>query len=145
MYKTILVPVDFSDQSKTLVKKATQFALENKATLIIAHVSEVAYIDGGYETYLYTGYDTVAHNSDMAKINELKELAHSLGLEDVVTEIATSTSIVGTILYEFCENYPVDLIVIGSSKNKKIQHFLLGDIAANIVRHSKCDVFVNKL
>ncbi len=144
MYKNILVAVDLKDKSEELVLKAAKFANTNDADLIIVHVFEAAYLDGGFEAYLYSGIDAANHSVSQGRMNELYDYAKSLGVKNVNTKVVTSTSVSGCINYELEESYDIDLIVIGHSQKEGVAKVISGNIPAAVVRNSKCDVFVVK-
>lgn len=144
MWDTILVPVDLTQSSEKIVKKAVSFARTNRATLILCHVSEIAYVEGSYENFLYTGVDHKNHSIDQLRMEELKKYVIDLGHNDVQTMLLSSTSVSGCIIYEVCADYKIDLIVVGGSLQSKLKSFVLGTTASHITKNATCDVFVVK-
>ncbi len=142
MYKNILVSVDLKDRSKDIVTRAVDFAKANNAHLMIVYIFEAAYLEGGFEAYLYSGVDQATHGVNQEKLKELVDHAKSLGCENVVSKIITSTSVSGCINYELEENYDIDLIVMGHSARQGLSRAIGGHIPSTVVRNSKCDVFV---
>ncbi len=47
-----------------------------------------------------------------------------------------------TAILNRAEETKANLIVVGSNKVSAVEHFLLGNVAANILRHAPCSVFV---
>lgn len=63
------------------------------------------------------------------------------GVADVTSVLATAPS-PATEIISFAEKERVDLIVIGSRGRGANGRFFLGSVAANVVRHSPCCVYV---
>ncbi len=142
MYKNILVAVDLKEHSEKIVKKAAEFAFANNADLIIVHVFEAVYLEGGFDAYLYNGFNRETHGANQVILNDLKDIAMAMGCKNVLTKVVTSTSVSGCINYELEEEYDIDLIVIGHNKKQGISKVVAGNIPSTVVRNSKCDVFV---
>lgn len=109
MYKHILVAVDLSDESPTLLKKAVEVAKKHEAQLSIIHV-DVNFSD------LYTGLIDVNMSSMQDRISgetqqALMQLAESLDYP--VSEKLSGSGDLGQVLSDAIEQYDVDLLVTG--------------------------------
>jgi nucleotide-binding universal stress UspA family protein len=71
------------------------------------------------------------------------ELFKSLGVNQVSTVLATAPSPAQEIV-AFAEKEKVDLIIIGSRGRNATQRFHIGSVAASVVSHTPCCVYVVK-
>lgn len=135
MYKNILVPVAFGEDSDTRVQSASAVAkklAEDGARVTFLHVLEQ--IPGYAASYLPPDYIAQARKSIE---NELEDIASAVpgGIGIVVSGHS------GRTILDWAEDNPVDLIVIASHQ-PGMQDLLLGSTAAQVVRHARCSVHV---
>ncbi|MDU8923543.1 universal stress protein UspA [Pasteurellaceae bacterium LIM206] len=109
MYKHVLVAVDLSDESSTLVKKAAGVAQRHGAKLSIIHV-DVNFSD------LYTGLIDVNMSSMQDRISTetqqaLLHLADQAGYP--ITEKLSGSGDLGQVLSDAIDQYGIDLLVTG--------------------------------
>lgn len=76
-------------------------------------------------------------------LERAREQLKQYGVADVTSVLATALSPASEII-SFAEKERVDLIVIGSRGRGANGRFFLGSVAANVVRHSPCCVYVVK-
>ena len=124
MYKTIIVPTDFSDEESTIqsLKRADKLS-ENGSILLLHAVEEPA------------GYD----------ISQTREtLGNWLTKSGVEAEIEVRSdgSSYHNIIQSAKEN-KADLILINSHK-PELKNYLLGSTAGKVVRHAPCSVLVER-
>ncbi|MDX7987358.1 universal stress protein [Xenorhabdus sp. 12] len=140
MYKTILVPVDISEEDLTnkAVESALKIAKETGAKIHFLHVLPISSaIINAYAL----GYMEIKDKATIKAEQALKALADSMDLpiSDISysiafgsprDEIASTASEIGA-----------DLIVIGSRRPNITTH-LLGSNASGVVRYAKTSVLV---
>ena len=137
--KKILLPIDFSDGSKELLKYATYFAEKFSATIFIVSVVEFPF------TYSYYEFDP------LDKIAEFKgnvmDYAHKqmeAFLEDnrnqltVPVESSILTGRVAEELIRSAENESVDMIIIGTHGYKGLDRMIFGSVAAKVIKLAPC-------
>jgi nucleotide-binding universal stress UspA family protein len=140
----VLVPVDGSKHSTEGIKVASHFAKSKNAQVhILTVIPSVADID-----LELSASDRDRLLESMKKRGEellakAAELIKSLGVNHVNTILATAPSPAQEIV-AFSEKEKIDLVVIGSRGKNANQKFHLGSVAANVVRHSHCCVYVVK-
>ena len=140
----VLVPVDGSRYSSEGIKVAAHYAkTKNAQVYIMTVIPSVADI----ELELSASERDRLLESMKKRGEELlvkaAELIKSLGVNQVNTVLATAPSPAQEIV-AFAERERVDLIVIGSRGRNATQRFHIGSVAANVVSHTPCCVYVVK-
>lgn len=140
----VLVPVDGSKYSMEGIKVASHFAKTEDAEItiitIIPYISDVDLElspperDRLLESMKSRGEDVLKKAVDLLK---------SRGITKVNTILSTAASPAQEIV-TVAEKEKIDLIIIGSRGMGATARFFLGSVAANVVRHSSCCVYVVK-
>ncbi len=140
----VLVPVDGSKYSSEGIKVASHYAKSKNAEVylmtVIPSVSDIdleltaSERDRLLESMKRRGEDILSKESEFIK---------NLGVSHVNTVLATGPSPAQEIV-AFAEKEKVDLIVIGSRGRTASQRFHIGSVAANVVSHTPCCVYVVK-
>lgn len=141
-YKIILVAIDFSVSSSTVIRRAVDVAKRNSADLSLIHVVE--YIpppDMAYETAISP--DWVINQDVMARHAEskLEKFCEKHNLSKV-----RQTVVVGAPKYEICNyarEHGCDLIVMGAHGLHGIR-LLLGSTTNGVLHEMPCDVLAVK-
>ena len=140
-YKNILVAIDFSEASKTVIRRAIDVARRNEAALTLIHVVE--YLpppDVAYETSMLPNWaidetELVKHAETM-----LERFCAKHQLE------VTRTVVVGTPKYEICKyvrEHGCELIIMGAHGLRGIR-LLLGSTTNGVLHEMPCDVLAVK-
>ena len=138
--KSILVPMDFSESSKTALNYALAVARQFKAAMTVLHVVEpVATPD-------------FAPSFPLALENDQLMAAARGELESAVKAARIPRGTVKTILVRFGRSFheiveaartcKVDLIIISTHGYTGLKHALLGSTTERVVRHAPCPVLV---
>ncbi|MGI9479593.1 MAG: universal stress protein [Hyphomicrobiaceae bacterium] len=136
MYKNVLVPIDLAhkEQAGAMIRTALATAADDaKMTLFFAMPEIPIVLD----------LQLPAGSADKAKADaeeQLRELAKSSGAPET-TSVATAVGRPHHKILEVAEERQVDLIVMASHQ-PGLADYLLGSVAANVVRHAKCSVHV---
>jgi len=137
MYKHILVAVDGSETSNLALKESIKLAKEQHAALRLIHVVD--------ETPAYmiveAPYPIRQYQEALRKAGE-KELTDCAAMvRDKGVIFDTKLAIVETITQRICdlineeaEQWPADLIVIGTHGRRGFNHLLLGSVAEGVIR-----------
>ncbi|MCB1878912.1 MAG: universal stress protein [Gammaproteobacteria bacterium] len=135
-YRNVLVAVDFSDDSKAVVRKAQEISARNQATLNLLHVVE-------YTSSMYAGDIPLPEDLNLDK--DLAEQAavklKALAAEMQISEAAqyVEIGIPKREIVRLAEERGADLIVVGSHGRHGLQ-LLLGSTANGVLHQAKCDV-----
>lgn len=136
MYKNILVPIDLAhkDQADAMIKTALAIGgADVKITLFYA-IPEIPAV---------LGLQLPPDATETAKTDveaELNALAASSGASQKIS-VATRFGRPHQKILALTEEQSIDLIVMASHQ-PGLADFLLGSVAANVIRHAKCSVHV---
>jgi nucleotide-binding universal stress UspA family protein len=143
--KKILVPTDFSKSAQQAIDVATDIAKKSKAELILLHVVED--VSGSsfsidpqigpsdrWEDRIFTMKLIEKSKKQLAKVTE--DLSGN-GLR-IKQELRVGTPFHGmrTVITE----HKVDLVVMGTAGNTKMQEMIIGTNTEKVVRHAHCPV-----
>ena len=143
--KKILVPTDFSKPAQIAIDVAGDIARKANAQLILLHVVEEASgtsfnitgevdVSAGWEDKLFTMKLIERSKKQMAKVYEEVK---STGVK-VKQELRVGTAFHG--MRDIIMEQKVDLVVMGTAGQTKLQEMIIGTNTEKVVRHSKCPV-----
>ena len=135
----VLVPIDFSDYSKSALKYAVNFVKYFKANLILVYVVEPVIYPPDFSMG-QIAIPSVDLEMDKRAIEELNKLAE----QEIPTEIKVK-SIVKTgkpfiEIIETAAEEDIDLIIIATHGHTGVEHILFGSTAEKVVRKAPCPV-----
>jgi nucleotide-binding universal stress UspA family protein len=138
-FRKILVPTDFSDESRRALHRAVDW-LADDGELLVCHV-----IDDTPMTYGYVGRtpSLAQMRAEMTEAAE-EELAAFAGHGPDHLDIATYIlhgSPAGQILH-LADQKDVDLIVMSTHGRTGLPHMLIGSVTEKVVQKAPCPVFV---
>jgi nucleotide-binding universal stress UspA family protein len=143
--KKILVPTDFSKQAQIAIDVASDIARKANAEIILLHVVEDVAggsfsVEGQIETsdrwedkifvmkLIERGKKLLAKSTDDLKAAGVK----------VRQELRLGTPFHG--MRTIIEEHKVDLVVMGTAGNTKMEEMIIGTNTEKVVRHSRCPV-----
>ncbi|MCI0748019.1 MAG: universal stress protein [Verrucomicrobia subdivision 3 bacterium] len=137
--RTIVVPVDFSPESKKALQYASKLAAKLGSGLQLVHVVEPAsFVDDLPNIAL------LRPDQEVAK--EARVRLQSLMTDEVDRSIPVQAAVrIGKPYHEivsFAKTGDADLIVISTHGYTGLKHALLGSTAERVVRHATCPVLV---
>lgn len=137
--KVIVVPVDFSVESKKALRYASKLAAQFGSVLRLVHVVEPAPFLNDVPNVIITRSEAEVSKESLNKLQ-------SLAQEEIEELIPVQTEVrVGKPYHEIVSAAKVlgaDLIVIATHGYTGLKHALLGSTAERVVRHAKCPVLV---
>lgn len=137
--KKILVPIDFSDYSKSALRYAVNFSKNFKAEMILIYVVEPVIYPPDFSMG-QIAIPSVNTEWDKRANQELDKLAKE-NIPDTVsfkTIIKTGKPFVEIV--ETANDLDVDLIIIATHGRTGIEHILFGSTAEKVVRKAPCPV-----
>jgi nucleotide-binding universal stress UspA family protein len=142
--KTILVPIDFSDETLKVVKAAVHLAKPFLSRIILMHASEpspqLLGIGPGSDAIPITPTQETPSPPDYTEsLASLQEMISATGLTSTTVELQGSA--VDLILAQ-AETSRVDLIVLGSHRRGPLSHLFLGSVADGILQRARCPVLI---
>jgi len=145
--KKILVPTDFSPNSKKALNYAVRLARTVQGRLLLLHVVEVPEFSGllpeasswqlDYQEIRKT-FDSAIQQAD----DKLNQLARRVAEEKIEVEAKVCQGCPDEEIVKTAQEEEVDLIVITTHGYTGLKHFLLGSTAEKVVRIAPCLVLV---
>jgi len=144
--RKLLVPTDFSANSKKALIYAVRLAQRNNSSLILFHVFEPPeFVRQLPQDYSYESNEEMRKLFDAASRRSEERLVKlSRDVQGSNVKIETSQCL-GTPYEEivkFAKEKEVDLIVIATHGYTGLKHFLLGSTAERVVNVSPCPVLI---
>ena len=136
--KRILVPVDFSSNSKRALDYAHGLAQKFDAALHLVHVCETpAMITPALDAYAIAYSDWSQRLGEEAE-KQLNTMTPALRDVNVTTEVLFGPP--APAIIEAADRNDADLIVMGTHGHGPLMHVLMGNVAERVVRTSSCPV-----
>ena len=137
--KKVLVPIDFSDYSKSALKYAVNFSKMFNAEMILVYVVEPVIYPPDFSMGQIAMPSVNTEWDERAK-DELEKLAKNeiFGIKNVKTLIKTGKPFVEII--ETAKAEDADLIIIATHGHSGVEHILFGSTAEKVVRKAPCPV-----
>ncbi len=139
--KTILVPIDFSDNSKKALRYAIPFAQQFNATLILMYVVEPTIYPSDFG-FGQIGFPNVEKELQEKAAEEMRELIASLVPSTVQSYSVVDSGIPFVEITSFAQKKNIDLIIVATHGTTGVEHILFGSTAEKIIRKSPCPVLV---
>jgi nucleotide-binding universal stress UspA family protein len=149
MYKCILAAVDGSDTSNRALEEAIKLAKDQQPTLRLIHVVDDAAAYLMMETpdqvpYLIAEYQKALREGGQQLLSTCAARVRAAGLEPEtkMRTIETLDQHVYDAVAEEAEQWPVDLIVIGTHGRRGFRRLMLGSVAEGALQLCQCCLFV---
>lgn len=137
--KTILVPVDFSDNSLAALRYSIRFAARFGAALRIIHVIEPpTFMSNIQNVPLVLSNEQVAAQTH----KELDSLVASHVPDSITSSKVVRTGVPYDEIVSEARQTGVDLIIIATHGYSGLKHAVMGSTAERVVRHAPCPVLV---
>lgn len=143
-FSKILVAIDGSETSLKAAEYGIEFAKKYNAKLIILHIIHI-HAAGLMYTTESTFKQFIEKNKKESEewFNTISKKAKEQGVEIKTETVEEIYSVPGAIIKR-AEEENVDIIIIGGTGKSGFKKLLLGSVATDVVRYSKCPVFVIK-
>ena len=150
-YKNILVPIDFTDESKAGLKTAITLAQKTDATLHLLHVidelspSQIP-IDGDV---LAKKNKEVRYNAYTLKlidkrIQDFEKLKHEFDSKDVEMHLIVDVGEFQEKFENYLKEHTIELVIMGTSGETAFSEFYTGNHAARAMRAANVPTLVVK-
>lgn len=138
-WRRILVPLDFSLASLRALHEAVALAKEIGAQILLLHVVEPNPFPTGMDGGVLTMPDNVvaSHAKD-----HLPRVAKRFVPKSIRISSLVSHGRAASVIVDVAEKNNVDLIVLSTHGHTGLERLLMGSTAEQVVRHTKCPVFV---
>jgi len=135
----ILVPIDFSDYSKSALKYAVNFCKNCKADMFLIYVVEPVIYPPDFSMG-QIAIPSVNSEWDERARQELDKLAKEEIPSSVTVKTIIKTGKPFVEIVETASELDVDLIIIATHGRSGVEHILFGSTAEKVVRKAPCPV-----
>jgi nucleotide-binding universal stress UspA family protein len=143
MYTKILVPVDGSETSLQGLRHAILLAKDQKAALRLLHVVHDYLVAEGRHGLVKSGeLLKELREHGQAILNEAVASARKQGVAADTETVESPMGPVGAAIAEYAEQWPADLIVIGTHGRRGIRRLVMGSDAEYVVRTTRVPVLL---
>jgi universal stress protein A len=135
---SIVVPVDFSDASETLLRSAINVARSYGAEIRLLHVYQDVFSVLSMRTFDLS--EEVVENVMLKEIEtKFDQLMQSIPSDVPIARVLRKGETAEEIL-DYVKEIDADLIVISTNARSSIEQFFIGSITQRIVRYASCPV-----
>mgnify|MGYP005840616831 CR=1 FL=1 len=137
--KKVLVPVDFSDYSKSSLRYAVNFAKLFNAEIYLIYVVEPVVYPPDFSMG-QIAIPSIDVEIDKRALEELTNLAKKEIPPDVKSQVVVKSGKPFVEIIETAVSEDIDLIIIATHGHSGIEHVLFGSTAEKVVRKAPCPV-----
>jgi nucleotide-binding universal stress UspA family protein len=137
----ILVAIDFSDATETIVLQAEKIAAALSATVWLLHVAEPEPDFIGYQPGPQTERDFLAErfHAEHRSIQQIADRLRTTGLETTALLIQGATA---ETIVDQASKLKVDMIIVGSHGRGAMYQLLVGSVSEGVLRVAACPTLV---
>jgi len=141
MKNTILIAVDLSESTESVIKKGMELAIKMEASVILSSVIPM-YVDylQSQMSMVPTPWDEIYTAQKEAAIKELKLVQDKF--PGIPIEIYVEVGNAKDVVIDKATKEKVDYIVVGTHGRTGFSHVVMGSTAEYIVRHATMPVMV---
>lgn len=139
--KKILVPIDFSDNSKKALRYAIPFAQQFNASLILMYIVEPTIYPSDFG-FGQVGFPDVEKELHEKAISEMSALIESVVPAALKSETKVGSGIPFVEITTYAKEEDVDMIIVATHGRTGVEHILFGSTAEKIIRKAPCPVLV---
>lgn len=144
--KNILIPIDFSDVSETLVMEACSFADEMPVSVKLLHVVEPYYDAVGFYPEVQPMWPMpilqTKENVLIERQKRLAALAAKFAGRLPQPECLVHVGLPAEEIIRVANESSTDMLIIGSHGHGALYHLLLGDVSQVVMRKVNCPVLI---
>ena len=130
----ILLPVDGSEGSSQAIEMAKEMAKKFDAHIILFNSADIRPQASAHYAYDNIIVDAMKKNSDLIICDAEKEL------KDFDVESIKVIGRAGDKIVDYCENNPVDLIIMATRGIGAVERFFVGSVTTYVLHHSPVPV-----
>jgi nucleotide-binding universal stress UspA family protein len=139
---TVVVAVDFSENSKTAVRMAAELVRLRHGRVHLLHVVPDVFHAPWMAEAPGVDFDRLREQWVEDARTQLVTLAAGEGLDPRHVTIAIAVGAPAMQVVQYAKEHAADTIVLGSHGHGPIRRFMLGSVADRVLRHATCPVTV---
>ena len=135
MFKTIVLALDGSEESRQALPLATELARQDGARIVIAHVEQDVVGKGG---------GPIPATEDEIQA-EIRKQAEELSADGIETSVQMRNVMLGGpahAIAEIADGANADLIVVGTRGHSAVAGLFLGSVTQRLLHIARCPVLV---
>jgi nucleotide-binding universal stress UspA family protein len=137
-FRTILVPIDFSEHASKALDLAIQLAETHSARIELLHSFPVVLPPlSPYDTIYPTDFTAKCREAAEAKLSEWREKVRAAGIDVHAKATPEPPS---EAIPQHAKELGADLIVMGTRGLSGLKHVMLGSVAERTLRGAPCPV-----
>lgn len=144
--KKILVPIDFSPNSKNALRIAAEIAVKGNARLELFHANVATIYSMPLSEYVPSANYAEDEEYDEAVARELEklkmEVCEMAAFSKLKVDIRVEEGFLHSCIRKVAEEDKVDLVVMGTKGASGMQEFLVGSNTEKVIRTAPCPVLV---
>jgi nucleotide-binding universal stress UspA family protein len=133
-YKKILVPLDGSVTSETILSEIEKLASAFGSSIVLLHVVPTLILSGAMESARQ--YETVAEALTKEGEAYLRTMEKRLKDKGLTVESQLLQGNEAHVILEQCDRKDIDLIAMSTHGRSGVSRWLLGSVAEKIIRHA---------
>jgi len=136
--KSIIVPIDFSEYSKSALKYAIDFAKQFNAKMYLIYVVEPVIYPADFsmgQVAIPSADIDIQSRASEELINLAKTIGSGINVETIIKTGKPFVEIIDT-----AKEKDVDLIIMSTHGHTGVEHLLFGSTAEKVVRKAPCPV-----
>lgn len=139
--KTLLVPIDFSPATTSVLEEASRLAKALSAEVILMHSTQPPIVTSDYGLAVENVQEIVAVTEKHAE----KQLSHalaSLKKQEVKARVHHSHGSAITCIVDYAKEQDADYIIMGSHGHSAIYDLLVGSTTHGVLKDATCPVII---
>ena len=139
--KNIILPIDFSDTTDTLVEGAVDFAKEIAGKIFLIHVApaDIGFAIGDMGFQYFPEVEENEVKEELIRLNATEEKIIAQGVD---CEHLLKQGIAGDIILDYAAEKNADYLVMGSHGRSGIYDVFVGSLTKELTRRSTIPVLV---
>ncbi|MDR0901801.1 MAG: universal stress protein [Opitutaceae bacterium] len=139
--KTIIVPIDFSKATDSVIDAACELALSMNGRVVLLHVVQPFILTSDYGLTLENFQESIL-SSEKHATRRLAELSAALRKRTDNVEVAQVSGPAQAQILEQASVHKADYIVMGSHGHTAIYDLLIGSTTQGVLRKAACPVVI---
>lgn len=145
--KKILIAIDYNPCSQKIAETGFEYARAMNAEVCIVHaIADIAYYSMEYSPIM--GFNGFSPDSAYKNIDEqekeaeefLSAVVKHLGGVNIETKVLNGKT--SEIILQYAAEYDASLIVMGSQSHSSFEKVLMGNVVADVLKHSLIPVMI---
>lgn len=147
MKKKVIIAIDYNPVSEKVIQEGYQLANLMDAEVCLFHVvTDIGYYQESYPSFIgYEGYSLTPAINPVDEVRSrgedfLEAAIKHLNDPGVTTKMAEGDT--ASEILNFAEQWPADLIVMGTHSHSALEKLLMGTVASKVIERTSIPVYL---